>query len=248
MGRRSPILAALPRAGSPGARGRSSITLPWLTILALLLALAAPAQALLDPRALAERARLATLLAPELRRQADALVSAFPVGASPAEWKALVQQALGPAAPLELYGAVGVMLRRDQVLLALEQRLRRLEEGRHLLQGYIAQTSYFLRHAEGGVEGPGPGPPETEARPEERAEGLYVLRLLPYPGPATSRARLEMLRREARADLARVEEALTQARHSLQDYRRTQAEWGRYVLGLWSQVSAMSDAELRQAR
>lgn len=214
-----------------------------LALLFMVVLTAGPASALIQPRLLDWQARLSRLLPERARTRALAVAERVPVTAMPADLQAALSGVAPGVAPepVELYAGIRVLQRRDEVLARYEARVGLLEESLRILQDYERSLHDAIRVAPDGPPGP-PLPPAAEGLPEPqlRPEGVYVFRLLPYPTPATSRARLRQLLAASEEDQARVDAQGDRAREGREEFAETTLAWRWHLLSLSNRLDPVT--------
>lgn len=209
----------------------------------LLAVLSAPASALIQPRLLDWQARLSRLLPEHARTRALAVAEAVPVTAMPPDLNAALQGVAPGVAPepVELYAGIRFLQRRDEVLARYAARVALWEESLRILDDYERSLNDAIRLAPDGPPGPPlPAPSQGLPEPQVRPDGVHVLRLLPYPTPTTTRARLRKLVEAAEQDQAVVAAEGERVRQGRQGFEETTLAWRWYLKGLGDRLDPVT--------
>jgi len=203
-----------------------------LTWLLLVLALVAPAKAVVHPRMLDWQARLSRMIPGPARTEALSVADGLAVTSTPED----LQQALIPVAPtlpreaLELFAGIRVLQRREEVLVRFEERLARLKESLDLLDRYRREIHQALRLAPRGPAGPALEPPGGGLpTPEVRLDGVHAMRFLPSPTPQTPRNRLRLVLQAAQEDTRQVQGQQARTIRAREDFLAGTMHWRRHL-------------------
>ncbi len=203
-----------------------------LTGLVLLLALVAPAKAVVHPRLLDWQARLSRMLPGPTRTEAMSVADGLAVVSTPED----LRRTLVPVAPtlprqaLELYAGIRVLQRREEVLIRFEERATRLRESLDILDRYRREIHQALRLAPRGPAGPPlEAPGEGLPTPEVRRDGVHVLRFLPSPSPGIPRNRLRLFLQAAEEDTRQVHSQDARTQQARGEFLEGTLRWRRHL-------------------
>lgn len=242
----TPEATAAPRT-SPAPAPAPRWPLAALLVMGLL---AAPAGARVQPRLLDWQARLSRLIPRRVQVRVAEVADRLPVTATPGDLQEALVALRGapsgfgpglPPEPLELFGGIRLLLRRDQTLERYDQRVALYDASLRLLAAYRREVNEALRLAPPGPPGPAlPGVEEGLPAPEVRPEGVHVLRLLPAPRPGTSRERLRLYLGAADQDTAALAPRREEADRGRAAFRETTLAWRWHLRHLGDRLDPLS--------